>query len=260
MTRSPRITHVVLALTLSFTAGAASAEMITVTPKFTDDPTATQKALVADAIMEWTSCLFSPQAVNLTLNFTFTDLGKNSGGQTTNLMADGNGNPMSADIKINTNAVMYYGFDLPVPADQYDALTAIKHEIGHALGFAGGTVASGLGYKKWNDQLTTDGFNVIFDKNGLNIMMAGPDNAGGRSHLDPLGSLGDLMIPAARMGMRTAPSARDFMMLNKAFGFYQLCPEPSTLALASIGSLGLVVMLRSRRAVAVQSRDRPILR
>jgi hypothetical protein len=217
------------------------ADMLTITPEFTDDPTQLQKDLYADAIKEWTDCLMAPtgEPITLTIKVTFADLGTDTGGGTNNLKADANGNPMSADMEINTNAVMYYGLGLPVPNDKFDVLSIMKHEIGHALGFAGGSVADGLGYEKWNDQLTVEGTNVIFDKGGMNIMMAGPDDANGRSHLDPGTYPNDLMIPVpVQEGQRKAPTGLDFMMLSEAFG-YQVCPEPSTFVVAAFGALGL---------------------
>ncbi|MFO0890417.1 MAG: hypothetical protein U0790_14900 [Isosphaeraceae bacterium] len=77
---------------------------------------------------------------------------------------------------------MYYGLDPAVPADKKDALSVIKHEIGHALGFAGGSVDDGLGYKKWNDQIAAG--SDRFDPTGLNVKMSGT-SANGRSRVDP---------------------------------------------------------------------------
>jgi hypothetical protein len=216
------------------------------------DLTDLQKSLVDDAIKEWTDCLLgSPkgQPITLTLSFTFKPLPAPELGGTSNIKADGNNNPQSADIEISTGANMYYGLGLPVPKDKFDALSIIKHELGHALGFAGGDPKDGLGYAKWNAQLSADD-PPIFDKGGLNVTMAGTD-ANGRSHIAQ-GNPRDLMNPVpVDMGERRGPSNLDFQMLGKAFG-YQVCPEPSSLAIACIGSLGMlgVGIRRRRRAIA----------
>jgi hypothetical protein len=226
---------------------AAKADMIKITYTGTDD--ATQKSLIDDAIKEWLACLVgSPkgQPINLALKFTFKDLGADVGGSTSNIKADANGNPESADIKMNTNADVFYGLGA-VPKDKFDALSLIKHEIGHALGFAGGDPTAGLGYKKWNDQITVKDSVATFDKGGLNVTLAGTD-ANGRSHLDQTKYPNDLMIPVPVMeGQRKGPSDLDFQMLGKAFG-YQICPEPSSLAIAGIASLGMLCSgLRGRK-------------
>jgi len=229
----------------------AKADLLKITYTGTDDKT--QKSLIDDAIKEWTDCLSAPKGmpITLALAFTFKDLGTGSGGFTNDIKADGNGNPASASITMNTNAVIYYGLGLPVPKDKFDALSLIKHEIGHALGFAGGDPKDGVGYKKWNDQITVMDSTATFDKGGMNVTLAGTD-ANGRSHLDPTKYPDDLMIPVpVKAGQRKGPTDLDFRMLGKAFG-YQVCPEPSSLAIAGIASLGMVCfgLCRRRRTLA----------
>jgi PEP-CTERM motif len=254
MTRRPGWTIASVVCSLLVQGGTCWADLLTITPKFSDTATKEEKLLVAEAIKEWKACLVgSPkgQPINLTLNFTFTDRGESSSGGTSDIKADRNGNPMSADISINNDTdIMYYGTG-PVPKDKIDALTAIKHEIGHALGFAGGSPADGIGYKKWNDQITVSGSDAIFDKGGLNVLLAGTDEAG-RSHLDEGKYPNDLMTPEQDKGKRFMPSSLDFKMLAKAFG-YQLCPEPSTLVIAVLGAVGMLCIGARRRVVATQA-------
>jgi hypothetical protein len=192
----------------------AKADMLKITYGGTND--ATQKSLIDDAIKEWLACLTgSPkgQPINLMLNFTFKDLGLGVGGATSNTMTDGNGNPKSADIEINTNNVIFYGLGA-VPKDKFDALSLIKHEIGHALGFNFGDQSKNEGYTKWNDQVTDDGTTATFDKGGLNVTLSGLDD-NGKSHLDPTKYPDDLMIPVPVMkGQRKGPSTLDFQMLG----------------------------------------------
>lgn len=247
MIRRLRLTLVATACILMIECGMALAGPITITPNYQGTPTQLQKDLFADAIKEWTDCLTGPvgKAVNLTINLTFTDLGAVSNGATSGLKADANGLPQSADMQISTNADMYYGMGLPVPKDKYDALSTMKHEIGHALGFAGGTVASGLGYDKWN-ALIAAGSN-IFDPTGLNVTMNGTD-ANGRSHLNETKYPTDLMNPTLGTGERRMPSMLDFQMLSKAFGYQITCPEPSTLIASTLGLLSLAQLARRRRA------------
>jgi PEP-CTERM motif len=231
-----------LALVLLVQSGSAWAGTLTIKPDFQGTPTQTQKDLFADAIREWTSCLMGPngQNVTLTIKVSFMALPAGELGGTSNLKADANGNPMSADIEISNGADMYFGFAEPVPADKFDALTVMKHEVGHALGFAGGKPEDGLGYKKWNDQITAMGTDAIFDKNGLNVMLDGPvTDANGRSHVDPTKYPNDVMQPELGKGTRRHPSDLDYRMLGKAFG-YVVCPEPSSLVMAGLGVCGVV--------------------
>lgn len=230
----------------------ALAGTLSVTAKYAEGTTAEQKALFESAIKSWTKCLMGPKGndVTLTINVTFKDLGTDTGGGTFNLMADANDNPKSADMEINTNAVLFFGAGA-VPADKFDALSIMRHEIGHALGFAGGTVASGLGYKKWNECITEEKGVAIFDKGGLNVTLSGTD-ANGRSHLDQAKYPDDLMIPVpVKKGQRKDPSMLDYKMLGKAFG-YQVCPEPSSYAMAGMGGLGVLGLAwrHRRRALA----------
>jgi hypothetical protein len=84
----------------------------------------------------------------------------------------------------------------------------------------------------------------------MNVTMVGPDDANGRSHLDP-GTYGsDLMVPVpVDAGQRKGPSSLDFEMLGRAFG-YQVCPEPSTLAIGVLGTLGMLGYSARRRKQA----------
>jgi hypothetical protein len=239
MIRRLGFTVALVACTLLVQGGTAWAGMITITPVFAATATQLQKDLYADAIREWTMCLMAPDAktVTLTINVTFKDLGVDQGGGTSNIKADANGLPKSADMDISTNAIMYYGFGLPVPADKKDALSVMKHELGHALGFAGGTIADGLGYDKWNAQIAAG--SDRFNPGGLNVKMDGIDE-NGRSHLDPGTYPNDLMVPSIGLGNRRMPSDLDFQMLVKAFGYEYICPEPSSLSLTALGTLSLL--------------------
>jgi hypothetical protein len=205
----------------------------TINPDYADGTTDAEKALFQMAINAWLKLLDAPPNTNiqLTIHVKFDDIGTTIGGGTGHFITGSGGFPSSATMIINTNPAMDYDPTQPVDPNKYDALTAMEHELGHALGFAfgGGTT----GYAHWNNQF--GGGTNIFDPSGLHIIMSGTD-AQGRSHVDQDTYPNDLMDPNLFVGVRKSPSALDVLMLEKAFGYV---PEPTTFLLVAIGAVAL---------------------
>jgi hypothetical protein len=236
--------------------------MINITATFTHDdaPTAEvraqREAVVNQAIADWQSRIFAPegQPVNLRLDIRFTDLGPNQGGGTSNIRPDANGNPGSASIVLNihTDAVnpaqnYYWNVDPAGLGGNRDGLSITRHELGHALGFAGGSTADLLGYDKWNAAIAAG--STAFNRNGVTATMAGT-GAGGRSHLSSTAQPGDLMNTSVGAGRRTDISDLDVRMLSATFGYLPV-PEPSSFVLAGLGGFALMgYAWRKRRRAA----------
>ena len=226
------------ACTWLFQGDTVSAGPVTIHVHFAGNPTQLQKDLFDEAVSEWTDFLRSPTFdpdVVVEITVTFKNLGTHKGGDTTGHTADSSGLPTGANIEINTNPIVYYGASDQVPANKFDALTSMKHELGHALGFS-------TTFDLWNDQVPPG--TRIFDPHGLNVTMAGTGPAG-RSHLSDTAEPGDLMDLTTPPGERRTPSTLDFKMLSVAFG-YQVVPEPSSLTLASVATLGLLAYYGTR--------------
>jgi hypothetical protein len=235
-----RRTGAVLVVVL-LASGACRASSLTITPNFTNG-TDDQKKIFNQAIQDWLKCLMAPKDkdVKLSLDVTFADLGAGTAASTSTLRADANGLPKSAKIQVSTNADMFYGTGA-VPKDQYDALTAIRHELGHALGF--NALPAPDNYDKWTARIKDDQFKM---DDGTFVTLAGKD-AAGQSHLPD--SVNDLMSTSLGTDTRRDVSNLDLRMLSVAFG-YEVCPEPSSLVLAGVSALCLAGYARRRRPPA----------
>jgi hypothetical protein len=260
MNRRLGVKATVVLATLLIGASACRADMITIAPTFTHESgdaamRAAREAVFARAIQDWTGALCTPsgQPVTLTLDVAFRDLGPANGGNTFSIRPDPNGNPGRASIELNIHmdavnpAQNYYWNVDPAGLDgNRDGLSIARHELGHALGFAGGSTADLLGYDKWNAAIPAG--SDMFNLNGVMATMAGTD-AGGRSHLSSTAHPGDLMNTSVGAGNRREISGLDVAMLQATFA-YQPCPEPSSLLLAGLGALGMLSYAWRRRKQA----------
>jgi hypothetical protein len=76
--------------------------------------------------------------------------------------SDQNGGDPEMHHVYNKNFDWYYGTDGNTPANQYDFLTTVLHEMGHGLGFEGSMIVDDQGYGSWGWDYYSDP--AIFDR------------------------------------------------------------------------------------------------
>ncbi len=153
---------------------------------------------------------------------------------------------LNADLFTGAN---YVWFD-PTPLDGsdqpfegWDALSVMRHEIGHMMGFTTlyGVIPAGTSsvVSDWELQVSTVGPATMFDAGGLDLELAASDNLGhfANSVTD------DLMLVAIPNGQRRFISDNDIAALETAYD-YDLVPEPATMSLLLFGGMA---MLRRRK-------------
>ncbi len=239
--------------------------------------TATRMGVVNQAISEWESVFATDaqangQTVNVTFDFTNACtggyIGQWSGGYSlsytttpdnpastvrpwdvdTTVGGDYTRTTMTHTIHLNADfftGTNYTWFD-PTPltdGDQpfvaYDALSIIRHEIGHMMGFTElyGTIAEGTStlVSEWAAQVT----GATFDQGGLDLPLASVDNIAHFSDAGGAATEGDLMVPAIPNSLRRGISLNDIDALETAYG-YDLVPEPATMSLLALGGIALL--------------------
>ena len=115
----------------------------------------------------------------------------------------------------------------------YDALTIIRHELGHLLGSQPGFYFDNYNVAGHEDKWESEIVSNVFDPGGLNVSMT----AGDHGHTN-----GGLMNAYIYAGQRFDVDAV-MPMMAKAFDL-QPVPEPVTMTLLAAGAL---VVLRKRR-------------
>ena len=233
--RRKQFLSVILCLAGALSGGVA-AHGFTITPDFFPQSswTSDEEACVQQAITDWTSAVSFGGAndQNIDLTFYFTSAGKGSYLAQWQFSGDlpvdfPYSQGIAGLVAVNNYYLTQDSFDLSGPVDgEYDMLTAFRHELGHMMGFAPGV------YTNWNNEISGG----VFDPNGLNIPMAG-DNA----HVN---LPGDLMYFSLPTGVRKDISPTDLWMLQEAYGYTILTPEPGSLAVLG---LGCGVLLRRRK-------------
>jgi hypothetical protein len=231
-----------------FLGQAQIARAMIITPVFMnpDDGapwTAQQKAVVQQAITDWTSRIAFADGNNqrISINFYFTSAGTGPGTyltqwqySETNIAQFPYSPTITHDIAVNSDYLPLDSFSLTGPIIGYDMLTAMEHELGHMFGFAPGAYFdSNVSANKWLSHVTDH----VFDPDGLNVPLF-PDDA----HVNVPG---DLMFSTLGQGERRPISDRDLQMLSLAYG-YTILPVPEC------GTLGLLAaactfLLRRRR-------------
>jgi hypothetical protein len=231
---------IVWAATLLLLVQSAQALMIDVsyTSAAGQTWTAQRQGVVAQAVSDWEGWISDPRTVAVEL--TFENAGANtylaqwSGGGTFTVGTDIYPWTFGVDhtVRINTYYVdevlsnhLWWdpspeaGGDLPF--SHWDALSVIRHEFGHMLGFSTGLYvddfATGHESSRWQEHIT----GTTFDPDGLDVVLAGLGNL---SHIsDEEGDdTDDLMVPLLVNGKRRPISHLDHQMLSLAHGYAQI--------------------------------------
>jgi hypothetical protein len=216
---------------------SAVSSAVTITPNFVNSAgqtwTADRVAVVNQAISDWQTVIGNSETVNVT--FDFTNAG--TGGYLGQWSVSGSGIPWDTDLypwtpqvtqTIHINADRFSGTHYtwwdPTPVtgndlDQngWDALSVVRHEIGHMMGIVNGfyqdNVGTGNVFDKWGTHITGS----TFDSGGLNVALASTSNL---SHLlDSGATAGDLMVPALINNQRRGISKTDLNMLYVAYNY-----------------------------------------
>jgi hypothetical protein len=222
-------------------ADVSVAGAFTITPTFSGDSwTNSQQSVVFQAITDWTSRLQFPDGniQDIPITFQLTPVGTQSGAFLAQWQYQGDipvPHPYSPDIThtivINSSfqSVESYSLQGPV-AGQYDMLTAIRHELGHSLGF----VADAYADSTWLLHVAGG----AFDPGGLNVPIM-EDCA----HVN---NSTDLMYYALPTGVRRDISDTDVAMLSLGYGYtIILAPEPASCCILALPAFFL--FSRSRR-------------
>lgn len=204
--------HVLAAMLAAGVLAPLPAHSVVINSSFTGF-SAAQEDVIRAAAEQWTVILGGTQSINLnfTVDNSITALASTSGWVT-----DGTGRPTSANIAVRESA---YNWTTGAPAaGQYDALRDMAHEIGHALGFAAGSlpnlaanIATTAGGQRYYDVDHSGTFSAAAD------FALGPPSAG--THAPGPPSAGDLMTPSPIAGVRQTPTLRHAAVLTDAFGY-----------------------------------------
>ena len=211
-------------------AGPVSA--LTINPTYTNSAgqtwTATRQGVVQAAIDDFEAVLLDSVSIDIEFDFVAAGgggyLGQWSGGF---LAFSGTdiypwSPEMTHTIHLNSSLIAGLFFD-PTPADasdlpfhQWDVLSVMRHELGHALGFSEGLFVDNFNtpseFDKWGIHMVGD----TFDPNGLNVAMATGDS----SHIFDGGvTEDDLMVQILTNGERRSISQISLDMLELAYGW-----------------------------------------
>jgi hypothetical protein len=249
---------------------AVSSDGLVISPYFVDSAGESwsdeRRGVVNQAISDWESLIGDNYTIRITFDFTSVTSGYLAQWSGSGSYYNGddfmpwytNGAAgVSHTIHFNsyyfdTGRPAYSWFD-PTPEEasdltssHYDLLTVTRHEIGHALGYAGSFYRTQIGTTNatevWTERITIDGDVATFDAGGgYFYTMAATNNLG---HVINAGNTeGDLMNPALSNGKRIAISEVNTNMLSAAYG-YTIIPEPMAVSLIAISGLGMMVCRR----------------
>ena len=211
--------------------GFSGSGFSSLSPVFSGSWTSGEEAVVDAAVSEWTSLLTIPQTLSVT--FSLSDLGGSTLAET-GITSASSGLPLAASTTVTDDASLPLSWNLTNPVSgEYDALSIVEHELGHALGIA---YQRNLLY--YNDVSIVSGKAYIWG-----YQLYGSTNAGDLSHLaDP----NDLMYPYISTGVRTVPSYADLTILSKTYKYtINAVPLPPAALLFASGLAG-VAAFRSK--------------
>jgi len=203
---------------------ATSAAALEITPTFTDaegaEWTDARRAIVHQAIADYEAAIANDGAIAVEMQFGEIDQaamwythGEPPTGQAVRPWSPG----LRHVIMINTALAEQLWFD-PTPATdgdvprrRYDALTLIRHEMGHMLGHR-----NGYGFENWATRDQVDPWMAliddegVFDAEGMGVHMA----RGNWGHWSEDGLMHPRMLPGRRYGVD-----RTVQMLAVAYGY-----------------------------------------
>ena len=228
--------------------GARGAGAFSITPVFDDGAgqtwDANEEAVVQSAIDDWTSRLAIPASSgapqSTTMVFEFVHGDGELASWTGNAVSSPTGSYITTpgidhvvDINVDLmdpNLTNHLVFTLgDVPFVDWDALSVLRHEIGHAMGF--NTSYDDSNGSEWLQHITINGNSAVFDQGGMNLQLEGADNL---VHVAGTGLPGDdLMSPFLPNSVRRDISTQDLQALALAYG-YVIVPEPGTALLLAI--------------------------
>jgi hypothetical protein len=235
-----------LAAVFLFAGLTPAARAVTINASFQNEPggqswTAVQKNVIQQAIADWQTALPESHTINVTFDFTRAGTsgylgqwwGNYSLPQGTDIYPWTSGVTqtihLNADVFTGTNYVWWdptptVGSDLPFAA--WDALSVIRHEIGHMMGITNNFYKDNVGQPQEFDKWSTHISGTVFDPGAgkLNVPLASTSDL---AHLLDSGSTArDLMVPALVNGGRRSISATDLNMLRVAYNYSIVTPPP----------------------------------
>jgi hypothetical protein len=287
----------VLLLTAALLLATSRAEALSIDLSFGDGFDTGTRQSVAEAAAEWWEMsLLTPFTFDMTVdvtdgtNWTPTPNGAvgRMHGNTQTAAADPNTGtklPQSGTVELNVNATWFWDltphdnseFDMsreagrfgdatdPSATGRWDALSVLKHEMGHALGFSrtAGSWTDGEPFALYDDFLnnfTGNDFDFDFLTSGAE---GNKDGTGGAltqvrfdadSHIDGTGDQSDLNTklmasPGFGSGQRSLQTPLDIDIIGDAFHLAiddmpEPIPEPSSALLLAAGMGGLAALRR----------------
>lgn len=249
-------------------AACANSFALTIVPTFQDNAvrtwSTTEKAVVNQAISDWSSTIQSNYTINVTLDFTQVGTSSYVGqwqGQVSYAVGDDVMPWSGVTHRIHFNAdyltgTHYLWFDPTpttrddIPFEAWDAVTVARHEIGHMLGFS--TLyrydyGAATEVKAWESHITNVGGNQIFDASTLNVRLESAslshvyyDYANFNWSNPPT-----LMTTTLYNSLRTDIGVSDMQMLQSAYGY--AVPEPGVMGLLA-SSIMITLGRRQRKS------------
>ena len=235
------------AAVLAFAWLTTAARAITIVPTYVNGAgqtwNATEKGVIQQAINDWQTALPDNHTVNVTLDFTNAGtsyLGMWSGSYSvpigTNVYPWTSGVTQTIHINVDYFSSTPYTWWDPspttsndLPTTGVDALSVVRHEIGHMLGITDDFYVDHFYTAQETDKWASHITGTTFDYGGLNVPLTSD-----LSHLLDSGTTaGDLMVSSISPGLRRNISATDLNMLHLAYDYTVVLPTTYTLKAAA---------------------------
>lgn len=256
-------------LLVAFGAAPAAHGYIEFLPTYVDANGASwssaMTSLVDHALDEWASAFADDYAIPIQFTFSYDDSSLELGRWDVRAfvlpgMAVTPWHP-AVQHTISINAALFSGVNYTwwdetpetagdQPFASWDALSVVRHEIGHALGFSAFFRENALEVNQRSFFGSRIDANGVFDPGGMAVDM---EMESSYAHIAQYGShAGDLMVPILYTGLRRDISTVDLEILSLAYG-YQVAgaasvPEPaSTAVLFAAAAAALAGVSRRHR-------------